>query len=338
MSTDSFDQVYDTDLEIGITEAIRRHVARHVAAPKPVSQRKLNFEECRPRWLRECMTEATGVFFYVFPGIAATASFAVSQSNPVGSTASSNLFTIGWAFGLGITFAIITCAPTSGGHFNPAITICLWFWQGFPLQKVPYYIVSQVFGAFIAGLMVMGMYWPEISAMKAEFIAAGKPLVGSNAPASILCTFPDATQTNMGYVIFTEFFVDSFVGIIIWACLDFANPFVSPISAPFIIGLGYGAMVWGFGAISISTNLARDLGTRVVAAIFFGGEAFSYKDYSAISILVNIPATLFATGYYEMLMRDSILIIGKGHSMHEGGEEGLMRHLKSTTTGLYEDR
>ena len=86
-------------------------------------------------------------------------------------------------------------------------------------------------------------------------------------------------------------------------------------------------MVWGFAGISISTNLARDLGTRIVAAIFFGGEAFSYLNYSWIAILVNIPATLFATAYYEFLMRDSLQKIGKGHAVHEDGEEGLTRHL-----------
>jgi hypothetical protein len=89
-------------------------------------------------------------------------------------------------------------------------------------------------------------------------------------------------------------------------------------------------MVWGFANISISTNLARDLGTRIVAAIFFGGEAFSYKNYSWISILVNVPATLFATGYYEFLMRDSVRVIGKGHAVHEHGQEGLERHLTNT--------
>lgn len=93
-------------------------------------------------------------------------------------------------------------------------------------------------------------------------------------------------------------------------------------------------MVWGFADISISTNMARDLGTRIVAAIFFGGDAFSYRSYSWIAILVNIPATIFATGYYELLMRDSLQKIGKGHAVHEEGEEGLRRHM--TNTGYME--
>lgn len=137
---------------------------------------------------------------------------------------------------------------------------------------------------------------------------------------------------NLGYLFLTEFFVDSFIGLVIWANLDPANPFVSPVSAPFAIGLAYGAMVWGFADIAISTNLARDLGTRIVAAIFFGGESFSYLHYSWIAILVNIPATIFATGYYEFLMRDSLSTIGKGHAVHEHGEEGLKRHITNTVS------
>ena len=53
------------DMEIGITEAVQKHAQRHVAHPKPVSQRKLDFEHSRPRWMREMAAEALGVFFYV---------------------------------------------------------------------------------------------------------------------------------------------------------------------------------------------------------------------------------------------------------------------------------
>lgn len=89
-------------------------------------------------------------------------------------------------------------------------------------------------------------------------------------------------------------------------------------------------MVWGFADITISTNLARDLGTRIVAAIFYGREAFTYLNYSWIAILVNIPTTIFATGYYEFLMRDSVAKIASGHAEHEHGQEGLMRHITRT--------
>ena len=116
----------------------------------------------------------------------------------------------------------------------------------------------------------------------------------------------------------------------IWATLDPANPFIAPASAPFVIGFAYANMIWGFANVTISTNLARDLGTRIVAAIFFGGDAFNR--YAPIAILVNVPATIFATLVYEALLRDSFAIIAKGHNVHAEGEEGLTRHLTKTGT------
>lgn len=107
------------ELEIGYTEAVQRHANRHVVAPKPVSQRKLDFEHARPRWIRELAAEAMGVFFFVwvcsresitaansyqrYPGISSTASFFLNNNDP----AFGSIFQIGWAFAIGIAFAIM---------------------------------------------------------------------------------------------------------------------------------------------------------------------------------------------------------------------------------------
>jgi hypothetical protein len=53
------------DLELGTTDAVAQHQQRHVVESRPVSQRRLNFEHSRPRWVREFLAEATGVFIYV---------------------------------------------------------------------------------------------------------------------------------------------------------------------------------------------------------------------------------------------------------------------------------
>jgi len=65
----------------------------------------------------------------------------------------------------------------------------------------------------------------------------------------------------------------------------------------------------------------------MVAAIFFGREAFTYRKYSWIAILVNIPATMLMIAYYELVMRDSVSKIKAGHMQHEEGEDALVRHL-----------
>jgi glycerol uptake facilitator-like aquaporin len=86
--------------------------------------------------MREMAAEALGVFFYVYPGIASQASFFLNGTEPVFGS----LFQIGWAYAIGIAFAIITCGSTSGGHFNPAITICFAIWQGYFLLQAYVYV------------------------------------------------------------------------------------------------------------------------------------------------------------------------------------------------------
>jgi glycerol uptake facilitator-like aquaporin len=76
---------------------------------------------------------------------------------------------------------------------------------------VPYYIFAQIFGAFMAGLVLMGQYHEQISAFTAESIAAGHGTVYNGGPASILCSFPGPTQNSLGYLFLIELFVDSYI-------------------------------------------------------------------------------------------------------------------------------
>ncbi|KAI9824841.1 MAG: hypothetical protein M1819_000793 [Sarea resinae] len=314
------------DLEIGATDALQQHINRHVVDPAPVSQAKLTYESYRPRWLRECLAEMTGVFLYVYPGLASTASMVLNDSNPT----QGSLLQVGFGYAFGIASAIIICAPTSGGHFNPSFTICFAFWQGFPWKKVPYYIFSQLLGGFLAGIILMAQYHTQFADYAAATLAAGKPLVSANGPAGVLAAFPPESSHNLGYMFCVEFFADAFIALVVWAALDPANPFVGPTTIPLIIGFAFGNMGWAFGSLGLATNTAKDLGPRIVATWYYGHEAFTYKHYAWIPILTCYASSLFATTWYELIMRDSLLKISKGHAVHKEGDEGLQRHLSKT--------
>lgn len=45
----SLHRLHAHDIEIGTSEALERHVTRHVIPPPPVSQCRLDFEHMRPR-------------------------------------------------------------------------------------------------------------------------------------------------------------------------------------------------------------------------------------------------------------------------------------------------
>lgn len=184
-------------------------------------------------------------------------------------------------------------------------------------------------GAFLAALVLMGCYWPQIQEVKALDIKQYGTAVYNGGAAGILCPFPPATQSNLGYLFLQEFTCSAFVGLVIWACIDPTNPFQTPVSLTYTIGISYALMIWGFGSQALSMNSARDLGTRIVAAIFFGKEAFTYLNFSWIPTLVNLPAYILAAGFYEYMFRDCLKNIGIGHEKHQNGHEGVVGHLAS---------
>lgn len=58
------------EMELGVTEATQQHFKRKIVRAPPASLERIEFEKKRPKFLREMAAEATGVFFYVFPGVA----------------------------------------------------------------------------------------------------------------------------------------------------------------------------------------------------------------------------------------------------------------------------
>jgi glycerol uptake facilitator-like aquaporin len=81
----------------------------------------------------------------------------------------------------------------------------------FPWKKVPQYILAQVFGAFMAGTIMVGQYYPQMTALAAEYRAKGLSPNSLGGPGSILCSVPAASETSYGYLFFIEFFACSFV-------------------------------------------------------------------------------------------------------------------------------
>lgn len=188
-------------------------------------------------------------------------------------------------------------------------------------------IFSQIIGATIACFLIAGMYHQQIQQLRASDLAAGRPDVSATGPASILVTIPGPEQTNLGWLFLIEFFVDTCLNIVTWAAVDPGNPFVSRQTTPFIIGGVYGAMIWGFADISIGANPVRDLGGRIAAASIFGRSAFTIHEYAWIPCLTSFPAALFATGIYELLLRDSLDRIGAGQASFESDHHELHRIL-----------
>jgi aquaporin Z len=66
------------------------------------------------------------------------------------------------AFGLTVVTGAYSLGPTSGGHFNPAVSVGLWAGGRFPGGALLSYVVAQVLGGILAAIVLY-------------VIAAGKP-------------------------------------------------------------------------------------------------------------------------------------------------------------------
>ena len=138
------------------------------------------------------------------------------------------------------------------------MTIAQVIFKGFPIRKAPFYIIAQLFGAFLASLMIYAMWRTEMLAYTAELTLAGKREVvfSPSGPAGILAIFPTPGR-SLGEIFANEFFGDMFIALVIWSQLDAQNVFSSPSLAPYTIGLAFAVIVWGFSSGTIVTNTAR---------------------------------------------------------------------------------
>jgi glycerol uptake facilitator-like aquaporin len=253
----------------------------------------------------ELIAESFGVFLYTFFGVGATAAFVFGgflKEDGIG-----NILTIGLAYGLGIVFAIIAAAPTSGGHLSPGYTIAFAVFKGFSWKKVPLYIIAQIFGGFIAVLLVYAQYRQAFVQVDTALAAAGPAgnliKFSPTGNAGILAIFPQTGQ-KLGYVFLNEFVCCFILAFLVATILDASNFFVSYTSAPWLIGLAYTVIIWGFSADTVVLNTARDLGGRFACGVIYGSDCFPTK-YSALAALTNIPATILGVLTQTLLFMDS---------------------------------
>jgi glycerol uptake facilitator protein len=65
---------------------------------------------------------------------------------------------IGVSFGLVVALVIYAFGSTSGAHINPAVTVALASTRRFPWREVGPYVVAQLVGAVLGGLLIVAAF------------------------------------------------------------------------------------------------------------------------------------------------------------------------------------
>src|ERR1700737_2345753 len=159
--------------------------------------------------------------------------------------------TLGW--GLGVTMGIYVAGKISGAHLNPAVTLALAIFRGFPWKKVLPYSIAQVAGACVAAALVYWNYLPAFRQMDPQL----------ERTAGVFTTFPAFPA------VLQAGFLDQVIGtalllLLILAITDEFNAPPGANLAPLMIGLVGVAIGMSFGGMhGYPINPARDVGPRL---------------------------------------------------------------------------
>ncbi|MEU8125090.1 MIP/aquaporin family protein [Spirillospora sp. NPDC049024] len=261
-----------------------------------------------PEIVREMSAEFAGTLILILFGVGVVAQVvAASGLGDPQSLGDHN--SIAWAWGFGVTLGVYVAARISGGHLNPAVTVALAVFQGFPWRKVLPFCFAQTLGAFVAALIVRWDY-SEILAkfdpghtLKTQFVFSTLPGNGS-LPVGTWGAFRDQ-------VIGTAILL-----FLVLALTDPRN--APPLSnlAPLIIGLVVVAIGMAFGSdAGYAINPARDFGPRL--AQYLTGYDTAWRDqYGGLYFWVPIAAPLIGGVLGAGLF---LLLVGRNLPEEEGG-------------------
>jgi glycerol uptake facilitator protein len=187
-------------------------------------------------------------------------------------------------WGLGVTFAIYVAAPVSGGHFNPAVTVAMAVFRGFPTGRILPFALSQVAGAFTAAACVYWMwrgFWEPAAAKLG--VEVGAP--GSQKLMMVFsCFYPNpggvgVDETAMatigaGGAFFVEAVLTAFLLMMVFALTEPRSAALPQAGlGPIFIGLTVSAIVVVGGPLTMDAiNPVRDFGPRLFAYLIGYGE------------------------------------------------------------------
>ncbi|KAI0479417.1 MIP family channel protein [Xylariaceae sp. FL0804] len=180
-----------------------------------------------------------------------------------------------FAWAVGVAAAVWISGGISGGHCNPTITLVLAIFRGFPLRKVPSFVLAQVLGAAFAALVVYANYTQSISLFEGG--RGVRTVVGPHATAGLFFTLPAGQLTFLG-AFYSEFLASAALVALVFALADKNNMSPPGRTQPFALFL----VVLGIGsALGVNTgyamNGARDLGPRLALTLVgYGAKVWTH--------------------------------------------------------------
>jgi glycerol uptake facilitator protein len=205
----------------------------------------------------ELMAEFIGTLVLVMFGNGVVAMVVLFGTGAPGEIVHGGFTNITFGWGLGVTMGVYLAGKISGAHLNPAVTIALAVFRGFPWRKVLPYSIAQIAGAFVAAALVFWNYLPAFRASDPNF----------DHTAGVFTTFPQFPS------LVSAGLLDQTIGtalllIMVMALTDERNQPPGANLTPVLVGATVVAIGMSFGGMhGYAINPARDFGPRLFTVV-----------------------------------------------------------------------
>lgn len=247
--------------------------------------------------MQTLLAEAIGTMMLVLLGDGVVANVLLERTK--GQQSGWIVITTGW--GIAVAIAVYAVGRISGAHLNPAVTIALATIGSFPWADVPGYIVAQMAGAILGGVLVWLMYLPHWYLTPDPSLKLG-----------VFCTAPAVRAT--GANLLSEALGTAVLLFGVLAIAGNAQTLSRPgdVDLSFVFSRGLqpllvGVLVFGIGLslggpTGYAINPARDLGPRIAHAMLpIAGKGGSDWDYAWIPVVAPIIGGIAGAGLYSLI-------------------------------------
>ncbi|KAJ7079819.1 putative aquaporin 4 [Mycena belliarum] len=251
---------------------------------------------------REYVAEFLGVCVLIVFGTGVDCQVVLSSVTGVASSQKGDYLSINFGWAIGTAMGVWVSGGISGGHINPAVTVMLATYRGFPWKKVPGYIAAQTLGGLVGAALVYANYYHAIN------IFEGGSEVRTLATAGLFSTYALDYMTSVS-CFFSEFLATAVLVVVVLAMGDKKNSPPPAGLAPlvlFILILGIGACLGMQTGYAI--NPARDLGPRLFTAMAgYGKQVFTFRSHYWLWCPVIAP---FLGAQAGAIFYDAFLYLG----------------------------
>ena len=247
-----------------------------------------------PGLLAETIAEFLGTALILLFGSGACSMVVLFGTGVPGEVVKGGYTNIVFGWAIGVTMGIYVSARISGAHLNPAVTLALAVFRGFPWRKVVPYTLAQTLGAFAGAAVVFWNY-------RLAFASFDPMLEKTAGIFTTLPAFPNALSAG---------FLDQVIGtalllLLVFAIVDERNPLPGWLT-PILIGLVVLGIGISFGALhGYAINPARDFGPRLftVLAGFRNNGLTGGSQVFWIPIVAPLVGGILGAGLYDVAIR-----------------------------------